>query len=63
MRHTNLTRWIEIADERHFHETAMLDRLPGRGEQHHYHFGLAIFGLPGRLFASLGHRARRSCGR
>jgi hypothetical protein len=58
-----MTRWIELADERHFFESAMLERVPGLGERRHLSLGAALLGLPSRIRHSLGHRTEAAPGR
>jgi len=52
MTHTHLTRWIEVADERHFCETAMFNQAPRLGEHRQLRFG-AIARLPARIIGAL----------
>jgi hypothetical protein len=56
MTHNTMTGWIEIADERHFRESAKSDRMPQSSERQHLHLGSAIFSLPGRIMEALAHR-------
>jgi hypothetical protein len=41
----NLTRWIEDAEARRFHEAALFDRNLEIGETHYLHVGEAIANL------------------
>ena len=45
MSHGNLTRWIEDADARRFHESAVFDRHLPIEEAQHLHLGRAIANL------------------
>jgi hypothetical protein len=47
MTYDTMTGWIEIADERHFVETAMSERMPEVSERQRLHLGSAILNLPG----------------
>ena len=38
----NLTRWIEDADARRFHQAALFDRRLDIGEKHYVHLGDAV---------------------
>ena len=53
MTHNTMTSWIEIADERHFFEAAMAERMPRVSERQHLRLGSAIFGLPCRIIDAL----------
>lgn len=55
MTYNTMTGWIEIADERHFVETAMAERTPRPSERQHLHLGSAIFSLPCRIIDALAH--------
>jgi hypothetical protein len=52
-----MTRWIEIADERHFCETAMFDRTTQIVEPPRPHLGTALCRLPSRVLGALSHRS------
>jgi len=56
MSHTNMTRWIENAEARKFHEAAMFD---GRGitESHYLHLGETIAKVPSWLSHNLSREA------
>lgn len=45
MSHGNLTRWIEDADARRFHDSAVFDRHLPIEEAQHLHLGTAIANL------------------
>lgn len=55
MTYNTMTGWIEIADERHFVEAAMVERMPRPSERQQLHLGSAIFGLPCRIIDALTH--------
>jgi hypothetical protein len=55
MTHNTMTGWIEIADERHFVEAAMIERMPQPSERQHLHLGSAILSLPCRIIDALAH--------
>ena len=42
MTQSTMTRWIEIADERHFWEDAAVNPIPEAGEHHFLHLGETI---------------------
>jgi hypothetical protein len=59
MTQNTMTGWIEIADERHFIEAAMSERMARPSERQHLHLGSAIFSLPGRIIGALTHHQSR----
>ncbi|HWB50051.1 MAG TPA: hypothetical protein VG651_13145 [Stellaceae bacterium] len=51
----DLTRWIEDADTRRFHQAALFDRSLAIGENHYVHLGDAV----ANLSSWLRHHANR----
>lgn len=59
---SDLTRWIEDAEARRYHEAAQFDRsLPIR-EKQYFHLGKAIASLTSRLRHSVGREVPTSIG-
>lgn len=58
----NLTRWIEDAEARRFHEAALFDRQLQIGEAHYLHFGGAIANLTSWLRHKISREALASIG-
>jgi hypothetical protein len=56
MTQSTMTGWIEIADERHFIEAAMTERMARPSERQYSHFGSAIFS---RIIGALTHQHSR----
>jgi hypothetical protein len=42
----HMTRWIEIADERHFFESATVGQMQAAGESQVLHLGATVVGFP-----------------
>jgi len=58
MTRTTMTSWIEIADERHFIETATSSRVLPVSERQHLHLGTTILSLPSRIFGAFSSHQR-----
>ena len=46
MSQNQMTRWIEIADERHFFEDTMAGRMQEVSESHFLHLGTRVVKIP-----------------
>jgi hypothetical protein len=46
MSQDHMTRWIEIAEERHFFEDATVSQMQEAEESHFLHLGAAIVKIP-----------------
>jgi hypothetical protein len=46
MSRNHMTRWIEIADERHFFEETTVGRMQEADESHLLHLGTTIVKIP-----------------
>ena len=56
MSQNHMTRWIEIADERHFFEDTTVDRMQEANESHFLHLGMKIVKIPSRFGRSVYRR-------
>jgi hypothetical protein len=46
MSQNQMTRWIEIADERHFFEAGMVGQMQEASEGHFLHLGATVAKIP-----------------